>query len=74
MDFELCLMSLVALVNRPLLPHNLSRHIDTAVEPYLGSFRGDKASERLRIATDLGDRAAGAPNAHVEAVQNYLRR
>lgn len=74
MDFELCLMSLVALVNRPLLPYNLSRHIDTAVDPYLASFPGDKASERLRIEAELGDRAAGAPKAHVEAVQNYLRR
>lgn len=74
MDFEICIASLAALVQRPVLPHNLSRFIDTVIDPYLASFGGDKASERLRIAAELGDRAALAPSAHVEAVQAYLRR
>jgi hypothetical protein len=74
MEFELCIASLIALVERPLLPHNLSRQIDTAVNPYLALYGGDKAAERLRIAAVLGEQAPEAPTAHVEAVQNYLRR
>jgi hypothetical protein len=74
MEFELCLASLVALVERPLLPHRLSRQIDMAVNPYLARFDGDKAKERLRIADALADKASQAPLAHVEAVQSYLRR
>jgi hypothetical protein len=74
MKFELCIASLVALVERPLLPHNLSRHVDTAVDPYLVCFAGDKTVERLRIASKLGHKATDALPAHVEAVQNYLRR
>jgi hypothetical protein len=74
MEFELCMASLIALVERPLLPHNLSRQIDSAVNSYLARFHGDKAAERLRIAEILGEKALDAPGAHVEAVQNYLRR
>lgn len=74
MEFKLCIASLLALVERPLLPHNLSRHVDTAVDPYLARFDGDKTAERLRIANELGDKAADAPIAHIHAVQNYLTR
>jgi hypothetical protein len=74
MEFELCMASLIALVERPLLPHNLSRQIDSAINSYLARFHGDKAAERLRIAAVLGEKALEAPATHVEAVQNYLRR
>jgi hypothetical protein len=74
MNFELCIASLVALVERPWLPHNLSRHIDTAVDPYLAGFDGDDDVERLRVIEELGRRALHAPAAHLEAAQNYLRR